>query len=400
MDETRSIGVRIREIRSWRGLSLSVVAGLAGISPGYLSRIERGERAIEKRALVESIASSLQVAPSEILAEPATARDPVSKDAHAAIEEISVVLAHNRLGHPFPEQPTMPWPELASELRRFLDVLVPECDYLTQAQMLPGLLEGLYAAHAHDPAHRKEALTGLMMTLHHTGGLLKNLGAHGMPYLVAMHERYVADELDDPAWIGLAEWRMGQSSGGDRARMLAVSTRAADGLQGETDPRCRQVYGMLHLNAALASAILGNGGDAYAHVDEARDTLRATIGKPAFGDLHFTTANWTAWRVAVGLELGEGPAVVEHAKGANVGELPAAERRGMFYGELARGLAQDRANRDRAVAMLRRAEGVAPQRVRTNPYLREVVVELVRQGRRDAMGRELRGIAYRMGVAG
>jgi cytoskeletal protein RodZ len=38
----RAIGARARMIRARRGLSLEVVAGLAGISTSYLSMLERG----------------------------------------------------------------------------------------------------------------------------------------------------------------------------------------------------------------------------------------------------------------------------------------------------------------------------------------------------------------------
>ena len=116
--------------------------------------------------------------------------------------------------------------------------------------------------------------------------------------------------------------------------------------------------------------------------------------------MHFGAANWSVWRVAVGVELEEGPQVAEHARRVDVSVLPAAERRGMFYADLARGLAQDRSTRDRAVLMLRQAEEIAPQRVRTHPYVREMVVDLIRQARRDAVGVELRGVAHRMGIAG
>jgi hypothetical protein len=82
----------------------------------------------------------------------------------------------------------------------------------------------------------------------------------------------------------------------------------------------------------------------------------------------------------------------------DVSALSAAERRGMFYGDLARGLAQDRTTRLRAVEMLRAAEQAAPQRVRTNPYIREVILDLLRHARGDVVGRELRGMAYRAGL--
>jgi hypothetical protein len=324
--------------------------------------------------------------------------DPIEVQARAGIEAISMVLAHNRLGHPFRE-PTRPWPEVLADLRRFLSTLVPQCDYLDQTAMLPDLLEDLYATHAVDPAHRREALVGLMYGLQHTAALLKNLGAHGMPHLAAMHMRYVADELDEPAWIGAAEWRVGQSSGGDRSRMLTVSVRAANQLQGNPDPRAQQAYGMLHLNAALASAALERTDDALAHLAEARTMVTATQGSHEdFVDMHFNVTNWTAWRVAVGVELGEGPRVTDHAAGMDISALAAAERQGMFYGDLARGLAQDKSTRARAVVALRTAEKIAPQRVRTNPYLRETLVNLLHQVKQDAVNRELRGMAHRAGL--
>ncbi|MGH3859835.1 helix-turn-helix domain-containing protein [Actinokineospora sp.] len=40
--EDAHIGRRVREVRSWRGLSLTAAAQLAGIQPSYLSMIERG----------------------------------------------------------------------------------------------------------------------------------------------------------------------------------------------------------------------------------------------------------------------------------------------------------------------------------------------------------------------
>jgi len=76
-----------------------------------------------------------------------------------------------------------------------------------------------------------------------------------------------------------------------------------------------------------------------------------------------------------------------------------ATRRAGFYSDLGRGLATERAHRQDAVAALRTAERLAPQRVRTNPFVREIVTDLMRRARRDAIGRELRGMAYRMGLA-
>jgi transcriptional regulator with XRE-family HTH domain len=43
-EEAHTIGQRVRMVRRRRGLSLEVAAGLAGISPPYLSMLERGQR--------------------------------------------------------------------------------------------------------------------------------------------------------------------------------------------------------------------------------------------------------------------------------------------------------------------------------------------------------------------
>jgi hypothetical protein len=46
-----------------------------------------------------------------------------------------------------------------------------------------------------------------------------------------------------------------------------------------------------------------------------------------------------------------------------------------------------------------RAEQIAPQRIRPNPFVRETIADLLRRGQRDtATGRDLRGMAYRMGI--
>src|SRR5882724_351667 len=55
--------------------------------------------------------------------------------------------------------------------------------------------------------------------------------------------------------------------------------------------------------------------------------------------------------------------------------------------------------RREGVRALTMAEQIAPQLVRNNVFVREAVSDLVQRARRDAGGRDLRGLAYRMGVA-
>ncbi|MGB9046932.1 MAG: helix-turn-helix transcriptional regulator, partial [Pseudonocardiaceae bacterium] len=48
-EDASVIGARARKIRTRRGLSLDVAAGLAGISKGYLSMLEHGQRGFNRR---------------------------------------------------------------------------------------------------------------------------------------------------------------------------------------------------------------------------------------------------------------------------------------------------------------------------------------------------------------
>jgi hypothetical protein len=50
--------------------------------------------------------------------------------------------------------------------------------------------------------------------------------------------------------------------------------------------------------------------------------------------------------------------------------------------------------------MLRRAEMISPARIHRHPFMRSIIAELLAKAKRDAIGRELRGMAYRAGLPG
>jgi hypothetical protein len=156
---------------------------------------------------------------------------------------------------------------------------------------------------------------------------------------------------------------------------------------------------MLHLSAALHSAALRRPDVATEHLGEAAD-LAGVTGEGTFAGLHFGPRNVGVWRVALAVELGEGGRVGELARNVDVSAIPSAGRRAMFYADLGRGLATERTTRDRAVIALRKAEDNAPQLIRSNFYVREAVTNLLGRSRGGTPSRELRGMAYRMGLAG
>ncbi|WP_433567001.1 hypothetical protein ACQP1O_18550 [Nocardia sp. CA-151230] len=56
-------------------------------------------------------------------------------------------------------------------------------------------------------------------------------------------------------------------------------------------------------------------------------------------------------------------------------------------------------SREDGLALLLKAEILAPQRVRSDLFVREAVADQLRSARRDAGGRNLPGLAWRLGVA-
>jgi hypothetical protein len=154
---------------------------------------------------------------------------------------------------------------------------------------------------------------------------------------------------------------------------------------------------MLHLTAALVSAASRRPDDAAAHLDEAEVTAERTGEGSAFG-LHFGPTNVALWRMAVAVEQHEGGRVEEIAGAVDPSVIDSPGRQAAFYADLGRGLAQVRGRDADAVRMLSRAEQLAPQQIRANPLVRELIGHLLRRARRAAGGRELRHLAQRFGV--
>ncbi|CRY82029.1 helix-turn-helix transcriptional regulator [Nocardia farcinica] len=393
------VGRRVREIRLWRGLSLTAAAGLAGISFGYLGRIERGEQALTNRHTLEALAAALRVAPSEFSGRPWETNEGPSSEAHATLVAFEKALEVCELGEDSGVA-ARPWPQIADDLRR-----VAECrqaaDYATQGSLVPPLLAELHGAYVHNPQRRRDILVGLITCYDAMAWATKRLGGRGLPLLAAKAVRECAEQLESPAWMGFAVWLRG-SVGGEvsRERQYLRAVSMADRIRGHLDDSdVIQVYGMLHLNAALAAAVQADRATAETHLREAAQVARR-MEEPvgAFGGFWFGEVNVAIWRSSIGLELGDGARAVETASDVPVAAIPSPVRQANYFAEAGRALLIEPRHRQRGLALLLRAEKLAPQRVRCDFFVREAVAGQLRSARRDAHGRELRGLAWRLGI--
>ncbi|MGH3990287.1 MAG: helix-turn-helix domain-containing protein, partial [Pseudonocardiaceae bacterium] len=394
--DARTIGRRLREIRVWRDKSLRVAAELAGISESYLSRIERGERTLDRRSLLEALATALRVAPSDITGQPYPPSNEAEALAHAAAQALRAVLRDIEVDELVTTIPPRSLAELRGEVAA-VNAASAACDYGVLGQTVPDLVGELYAlAEVNGSAEARRLLADV---LHAAFYLSKDLGHGDLAWMVSGHLHATAAALGEPVLGAVAGFVRSHATVGMRARErgLRLAERSADLLKPDDGP-AGQVYGMLHLSAALQSAVTGHADDARAHLHEAAETAGRT-GDGTFAGLNFGPRNVGVWRVALALELGEPGRVPELARDVDVAAIPSAGRQATFYGDVGRGLAAIRGREAEAVEALQRAERLAPQRIRTSPFVREVVTDLLRRARRDAGGRELRGIAHRMGLA-
>jgi hypothetical protein len=102
------------------------------------------------------------------------------------------------------------------------------------------------------------------------------------------------------------------------------------------------------------------------------------------------------FRTLLTLELGKYGQALEAAKAVHPELLPSVSKPSSGL-RSAVPWSPGRKPAKKGVHVLLHAKQLAPHRIRTDPVVREVVADLLRQSQRDAGGRELRGLAWRMG---
>lgn len=391
--EQSDIGGRLRQIRKARGKSLEVVSGLAGISPAYLSRLERGERALDRRSLIVALADALEVAPTEITGVALAPPSELVED--RALNTVRLALLAVTMGEPRGE--VLPVEALAARVADLLDAQ-RNCRYVEVGHALPGLVRDL---HTTLDAHRDERGVLRLLALTHVQGTqawLTDIGASiDLAWQAASLARQAAQRLDDdPVTQGVSAFGTAFGLLGAGAFELAANALEVPGL-GTATSEATQVSGMLALTSSLVAAATGDRARRAAALDHAAELAARTGDGDAlwFG---FGPSNVGVWRMSVALEAGEHAEAVKVAGTVDPAALPSPTRRAAYWREYGRALARIPRRHDDAVAVLRRAEKISPTRIHRHPFMRSVIAELLARAKSDAIGRELRGMAYRAGL--
>ena len=373
---------------------MRVVAGLAGRSIGWLSEIERGIRPLDSRRDTAKLAEVLGVSVVDLTGQPYTPVDAPAADAQMAVRDVRQAL------HELPEPSLSADVEQLAQESQALAVARAELDLPVIGMMLPSLITRLKAS---VPGARKvERLRLLKMTFwtcQGAHGFAKNLGHLDLAWIAAEHVKAAALELDDPAWVAAAEFSRAHAlipTGAFHAAAryasegaeLAARTKGAD---------AAGAHGALLLVAAYAQGHAGLVDEATDRLADAAQLATRPIGRVFTSGMSFGSANVGLHRVQVAIEAQRPERALAAGRDVVLADLPTAERRAAFWVDMGRAnadLKQDEA----AVTALRNGEREAAYRVQLHPLARESVSAMLERPHPEPLAREIRALAFRMGL--
>ncbi len=247
-----------------------------------------------------------------------------------------------------------------------------------------------------------DAHRALTHTYNTASSVLKKLGDFEFASMAADRAIRAAQVVGDPLLVSAAAYRLANVflPAERLAEAKGVAVAAADALGpglGSTPARLA-TWGGLVLTAAIATAREGAAAEAWELVGEAT-TASHQLGAD-YADLHtiFGPTNVAIHGVQIAAELGDGRQALRRAARVDADRLPPmlVERRTHFLIDVARGYAQQ-ADDGAAVGTLLRADRLAPEEVRFNPVVGELIALLLRRERRGATP-GLRELAANLGT--
>ena len=357
--------------------------------------VENGKRALDRRADIAALATALDVSADTLTGEPAPEVQPGRRLWNLA--PLRSALLDASPGDP-PDIPARPVSVLA-EINAQADGALRWSRYDELLPLLPPLIGELEVhAAAGEGADRQEALRLLLPATATAVITLRYANQPDLATWAAERGRQAAAMTGDPVLEGAAAFSAAHArSSANRPRALMTAPRAADRMEplAGTSLLAREVYGMLRLSAALACAVQGDHEGAARHGAEAAKTACFMEDRPDAWEL-FGPSNTAVWLTSLAVEAGNAEKALEYASAVRLRALASGNRRAALKIERARALAMlGRREADgEAIAELRLAERMSPAQVHGSPLLRELVRDLLDR----AAGRDLRGLAWRMGV--
>jgi transcriptional regulator with XRE-family HTH domain len=392
-------GERIAVYRRRRGLSQAALAGLVGRSESWLSQVERGIRSVDRLSVLLDMAKILHVDVESLIGRPWQLAPNGGAVAQGldAVRQVMTRYDH-LLGVDVPSIP--PLPELRAQVAT-LHEDYQAARYETVVRRLPDLItliDGLPRVAA--GGERCEGLCTYVCAYVGAAKLLTKLGVTDLAVVAADRAATIAVEADSLGARGMAAYQVVcallRADRTDEAERLAVSmAETIDGSATAEAPVLVSVSGALWLIAAVAAARRTDRGEAWARLDAA-ERLAGLLGEDAnHAWTAFGPTNVLIHRVSVAAELGEPGEALRAATDVDPTRLADGlrSRRAQVYLDLA----QAQRKRDaEATLHLLEAERSAPEAIRYNAMVRDLLREMLARSRRP--NSVLHDLSVRAGV--
>lgn len=391
------IGERVRIYRRRRGITQAQLADLVGRSEKWMSQVEQGTRSVDKLSVLIDIARVLKV-DVETLAGNKMLYAPNGQPELAGVDRIRDALsAYHGLGlTSLQPRPLHEIEALTSEVHQRYQA----ADYGAAANILPGLIASADAAVEDTPTSAmRPALTVQSEVYVATAKLVTKVGDGQLAWIAADRAATAAIRSESPILQAMAAYQVAcaflKSDRVEKAEHVAITT--AENFLDDT-PAGLSVQGALFL---IGSVIAGRRNDRAESTERLRraDYLANALGSDGnHAWTAFGPTNVAIHEISSAAELGDAKLAISKAELLDTDGLPDGlkSRRAQVHIDTAWAYSQHR-NDAAVVINLMEAERVAPQTLRYNVIVREMLRELLKRERRTATP-GLRSLAERAGV--
>jgi transcriptional regulator with XRE-family HTH domain len=404
MTTTLTVGERIAWYRQRRGMSQEVLANFVGRTADWLSKIENGRIELDRLSVLRALASALDVALGDLIAEPSLmewTRDsgratvPALRSVLMDYRQVTELAGHQDLG----EAP--PLEQLKRDVEDVWDAYQESRFGYVTHRLVALIPESKIAAHTYDGDDELLANGRLALLYHVAASTLTKLGEADLAWTASDRGVEAAQRSDNPVVIGSLLRSVAHSllSTGNYAEAIRLTHDAADFYEphlAKASPTMLSVYGTQLLAGSMAAARHDDRATAREFL-EAADAAARRLGRDrnqlwtAFGP-----TNVAIHRVATAMELGDVQIAVDLGPGLNTSAVP-TERRVRHALEVSRALSTTN-KRDEALSTLLGAEQMAPEQVRYHFLSRHLVQTWIRT-QRGKPSHQLASLAQRLDVA-
>ena len=403
-------GSRLASARRRRRWSQERLAREVGFSTSAVRAFEQGRRSLDSMRQLLLFARVLDVPITDLTGQPYIPASPEQDAGHGAVAGIrrELMLAGRPAKFSDDEAAAVSIPALRA---RTDDIHARHRSGVLSrmGEALPGLLRDLRVALEVSPeAHRPVVYQLLARTYEAAMDMLLQSGYLPDSTMAIERARWAAQQADDPLVRIEIDWhyamafiRVGELD--QASDIMDEGLRTLHPLVPE-NVEAAALTGMYELQAALISARGGDPATLWQRWQRAYD-IGQDVGSDRGEPLQFGPSNIAIWSVSLPVEMLDGASAVKRAEQASpaLGKLtPAAvitkgrysaQRLGMYWVDVGRAYLY-RADHDRALTAILKAEQTAPQPTRNSPPAREVVSHMLRTRRKTG----LIELGLRMGI--